>query len=73
MRRLAPGRATVAVAAAFLVFVIARSPQRTDSSAERRDPQTAGMRLYVFDCGTLQVDPARFRLKREEVATRSSV
>lgn len=69
MRRLAPGPATVALAAAFLVTVIACSPQQTDSSAERRDPQTAGMRLYVFDCGTLQVDPARFRLKREEVAT----
>jgi glyoxylase-like metal-dependent hydrolase (beta-lactamase superfamily II) len=27
------------------------------------------LRLYVFDCGSLNVDPVRFRLKREEVAT----
>lgn len=31
-------------------------------------PPTA-LRLYVFDCGTLQADPARFRLTREEVST----
>jgi len=30
--------------------------------------QTA-LRLYVFDCGTLEGDPARFNLKREEMAT----
>ncbi len=27
------------------------------------------LRLYVFDCGSLNVDPVRFRLTREEVAT----
>src|SRR2546422_11501717 len=27
------------------------------------------LRLYVFDCGTLEGDPARFNLKREEMAT----
>jgi glyoxylase-like metal-dependent hydrolase (beta-lactamase superfamily II) len=26
-------------------------------------------RLYIFDCGTLEGDPARFNLKREEIAT----
>src|SRR5216684_6646879 len=26
-------------------------------------------RLYVFDCGTLEGDPARFNLKREEMVT----
>jgi N-acyl homoserine lactone hydrolase len=26
-------------------------------------------RLYLFDCGTLEGDPARFNLKREEIAT----
>jgi len=26
-------------------------------------------RLYVFDCGTLEGDPARFNMKREEMAT----
>lgn len=69
MRRLMPGSATVALAAAFLLTAIACSPQGPNSPAERRDPVTTGMKLYVFDCGTLHVDPARFRLKREEVAT----
>jgi N-acyl homoserine lactone hydrolase len=31
-------------------------------------PQTSP-RLYVFDCGTLEGDPARFNMKREEMAT----
>jgi N-acyl homoserine lactone hydrolase len=31
-------------------------------------PQTSP-RLYVFDCGTLEGDPARFNLKREEMVT----
>src|SRR6185295_5859170 len=26
-------------------------------------------RLYLFDCGTLESDPARFNMKREEIAT----
>jgi glyoxylase-like metal-dependent hydrolase (beta-lactamase superfamily II) len=33
--------------------------------------QPAFLRLYVFDCGTLEGDPARFNLKREEMATTS--
>src|SRR6185436_15091681 len=33
-------------------------------------PQPPGSpRLYVFDCGTLEGDPARFNLKREEMIT----
>ena len=32
-------------------------------------PQLKSPRLYVFDCGTLEGDPARFNLKREEMAT----
>jgi N-acyl homoserine lactone hydrolase len=31
--------------------------------------ETAALRLYVFDCGTLKGNPARFRLKPEEMAT----
>ena len=27
------------------------------------------MRLYVFDAGTLEADPARYQLKKEEVST----
>jgi glyoxylase-like metal-dependent hydrolase (beta-lactamase superfamily II) len=76
MRRLVPGTATAAVAAALLAtIVVACGSQQTSSPPERRETPTAatttgaGMRLYVFDCGTLQVDPARFRLKKEEVAT----
>jgi N-acyl homoserine lactone hydrolase len=32
-------------------------------------PQTTALRLYVFDCGTLEGDPVRFNLTREEMAT----
>src|SRR3989454_5370771 len=42
---------------------------RASSSPERRVPPPQSVRLYVFDCGTIHVpDPARFRLKKEEVA-----
>jgi N-acyl homoserine lactone hydrolase len=34
----------------------------------RPQPPTSP-RLYVFDCGTLEGDPARFNFKREEMAT----
>jgi N-acyl homoserine lactone hydrolase len=40
----------------------------TDAVQLRPQPPTA-LRLYVFDCGTLEGDPARFNLKREEMAT----
>jgi len=36
-------------------------------STEQKAATTA--KLYVFDCGTLKADPARFRLKPEEVST----
>ena len=39
-------------------------------SVPRRPPPTTTARLYVFDCGTLDIaDTGRFRLKREEVST----
>jgi hypothetical protein len=69
MKRFARGFAMVALAAAFALTVVACSPQETGPSPARRDPGVKGVRLYVFDCGTLQVDPARFRLAKEEVAT----
>jgi len=59
----------VALAGAFALTVVACSPQETGPSPARGDPGVKGVRLYVFDCGTLQVDPARFRLATEEVAT----
>src|SRR5882762_772600 len=40
----------------------------TDAVQPRPQPPKSP-RLYVFDCGTLEGDPARFNLKREEMAT----
>jgi N-acyl homoserine lactone hydrolase len=69
MKRLTRASATVALAVATVLTVVACSPQRTGFSAEHSDREVKAVRLYVFDCGTLQVDPARFRLQKEEVAT----
>jgi glyoxylase-like metal-dependent hydrolase (beta-lactamase superfamily II) len=42
----------------------------TLAAQPRKPPPPSSPRLYVFDCGTLDVaDTGRFRLKREEVAT----
>lgn len=60
---------TAALAAAAVLTVVACSTQQTGSSPERLAPEAKALRLYVFDCGTLKTDPARFRLKKEEVAT----
>ncbi len=38
-------------------------------AVQRRPQPPASLRLYVFDCGTLEGDPARFNFKREEMAT----
>lgn len=69
MKRLTAGSAKVALAVVFLLTIVACSPQKTGSAHVRLDPGVKGVRLYVFDCGTLRADPARFRLKKEEVAT----
>ena len=69
MKRLTHALATVALAEAFVLTVVACSPQRTGSFPDRSSRAVKAVRLYVFDCGTLQADPARFRLKKEEVAT----
>jgi N-acyl homoserine lactone hydrolase len=37
--------------------------------AVEQRPPLKSPRLYVFDCGTLEGDPARFNFKREEMAT----
>jgi N-acyl homoserine lactone hydrolase len=71
MKRLTLGSAMVALAVTFVTTILAYSPQHTAPSVERFDTDTKALRLYVFDCGTLQADPARFRLKKEEVATTS--
>jgi N-acyl homoserine lactone hydrolase len=69
MRRFAPGLAIVALAAGFVLTAVACSTQKTGTSPARGEAGGKSVRLYVFDCGTLQADPARFRLTKEEVAT----
>jgi len=56
----------LAFSAAFAlgIFTARVAPQ----SVMQRPPLTSP-RLYLFDCGTLEGDPARFNLKREEMAT----
>ena len=69
MKSLMPGPVTAALAVASVVTVFACSTQPAATPPERRGSASTPVRLYVFDCGTLQADPARFRLTREEVAT----
>jgi N-acyl homoserine lactone hydrolase len=57
------------LAAAVILNIVACGDTRQSTSPERSTPQVAALRLYVFDCGTLKADPARFRLKAEEIAT----
>lgn len=64
-----PRSLMAALAAASVLTVLACSSQQTGSTPERLDPEAKALRIYVFDCGTLKADPARFRLKKEEVAT----
>jgi glyoxylase-like metal-dependent hydrolase (beta-lactamase superfamily II) len=65
MKYLNPRSVANITLAAIALMTIAGGG-RTDSSAQ---PARPSLRLYVFDCGTLKADPARFRLKAEEVAT----
>ena len=44
------------------------APVGTYAVQQRPEPPKSP-RLYVFDCGTLEGDPARFNLKREEMVT----
>jgi len=69
-------RFSLAIAAACLLAACgqeqAQDTPATDSapvaSSEGSAPP-ASLRLYVFDCGTMQADVTRFRLERSEVAT----
>ncbi len=36
---------------------------------QHQAPTVKSLRLYVFDCGSLKIDPARFRVKLEDLAT----
>src|SRR5713101_2405497 len=63
--RLVKTPAVCAIAVAFLALIAGTG---TDAVQPRPQPLKSP-RLYVFDCGTLEGDPARFNLKREEMAT----
>jgi glyoxylase-like metal-dependent hydrolase (beta-lactamase superfamily II) len=67
MKHLKPRSMVAIPVAAISLMVIACSGGQTDPV--ERLAAVGGLRLYVFDCGTLKADPARFRLKPEEVAT----
>ena len=68
MKLLTRSVAATLVLAAVCVLTVAGCAQ-TGSSREEFDPGVRAVRLYVFDCGTLRADPARFRLREDEVAT----
>jgi glyoxylase-like metal-dependent hydrolase (beta-lactamase superfamily II) len=55
--------------AVILVATIAPALAMPAGNDATRQSAASSLRLYVFDCGTLKADPARFRLKPEEVAT----
>jgi N-acyl homoserine lactone hydrolase len=60
----------LALVAALLLAVVAHGAGQSASSAARRAAPPESVRLYVFDCGTLEgADMGRYRLKNEEVAT----
>jgi N-acyl homoserine lactone hydrolase len=62
--------AVVALAATLLVAAVVQGAGQSGSSAARRAAPPESVRLYVFDCGTLEgADMGRYRLKNEEVAT----
>src|SRR5713101_10042698 len=63
--RLVKTPAVCAIAVAFLALIAGTG---TDAVQPRPQPPKSP-RLYVFDCGTLEGDPARFNMKREEMAT----
>ena len=68
MTRLATGSVLCGLAAVTVVTLSAFEP-RGNSPVVRQDAPANALRLYVFDCGTLQADPSRFRLTRDEVST----
>jgi glyoxylase-like metal-dependent hydrolase (beta-lactamase superfamily II) len=52
-----------------LVAMLAAIATFTSPIGARTVQPPTSLRLYVFDCGTLEGDPVRFNLKREEMAT----
>jgi glyoxylase-like metal-dependent hydrolase (beta-lactamase superfamily II) len=63
-------RSLVSILGAIVALsTFAYGAPQTPADPARRSTSSNGLRLYVFDCGTLKADLARFRLKREEVGT----
>ena len=60
-------RGIMAVLAALAAAGV--SPVKTVSGQARRPETPRSVRLYVLDGGTLQSDPARYRLTKEDVGT----
>src|SRR3989442_15779550 len=56
------------VLCALVAIGVLMASMRTEAPQPRR-PAPTSPRLYMFDCGTLEGDPARFNLKREEMIT----
>jgi len=69
MKHFKLGFVAVALAVSHVSPVFSQDLHKTDSGVEQPAQATMTVRLYVFDCGTSQSDPARFRLTKEEVAT----
>ena len=69
-------RFSLAIVAASLIAACGQEQVETSSttdsapvaSSEGSAPPSS-LRLYVFDCGTMKSDPARFRLEASEIAT----
>lgn len=55
------------VAAALLTLFLLGALGSADQSGRPTGPAREGLRLYVLDGGTLESDPARYRLTNEEV------
>src|SRR6185437_6201444 len=65
-----PPMRTLFTTGALLLASTLTAGAQPSASADHRPPPPRSVRLYVFDCGTLHIaDMARFRLKREDVAT----
>jgi N-acyl homoserine lactone hydrolase len=66
MTRIRALRLTAALAIVLVVSAVARSAAQKVASADRASQP---IRLYIFDGGTLESDPARYRLTKEDVGT----
>lgn len=57
------------VAACVLASCGQEQAAQQETSSTKAAPAPSSLRLYVFDCGTMQTDLSRFRLEAKEVAT----